>query len=82
MTRKTRLTAWIATLVVAAAAGSSAWGLVARSPDPAAPSPAGACYVEDPSCNDTPGFLPTPAEPVAGLVDPDGKPPSGTDPLA
>ena len=58
MTRKTRITASLATLVVAAAAGSTAWGVVAQSPDSAAPSPAGACYIEeDPNCNDTPGSL-------------------------
>ena len=58
MTRKTR-TALLATLaVVAAAAGSTAWGVIAQSPESATPpAPAGACYIEDPDCNDTPGFL-------------------------
>jgi hypothetical protein len=57
MTRKTRITASLATLVVAAAAGSTVWGVIAQSPASATP-PAGACYIdEDPNCNDTPGTL-------------------------
>ena len=95
MTRKTRIKASLATLVVAAAAGSTAWGVIAQSPESATPPPAaGACYIEDPNCNDTPGFLdpdsqvgeePAPAEPVqpdAGLIAPDADVPDTIDPLA
>ena len=83
MTRKT-ITASLATLVVAAAAGGSAWGVIAQGPEPATPNPAaGACYIEDPDCNDTPGFLPDPvAEPDAGLIAPDADVPDTIDPLA
>lgn len=90
MTRKTRITASLATLVVAAAAGSTAWGVIAQSPESPTPSPAGACYIEDPDCNDTPGFLddpvgeaPAPAESEdAGLIAPDAEVPGTIDPLA
>jgi hypothetical protein len=60
MTRKARITVSLAALTVAAAAGSAAWGLVAQSTEPSTPStpsPAGACYIENPDCDDTPGFL-------------------------
>jgi hypothetical protein len=82
MTRKTRITASLATLVVAAAAGSTAWGVVAQSPESATPPPAGACYIEDPDCNDTPGFLdPDVAVGEIDFDDPVGEAPAPAEPV-
>jgi hypothetical protein len=53
----TRITASLATFVVAAAAGSTAWGVIAQNPAAPAAPPASACYIETPGCNDTPDQL-------------------------
>jgi hypothetical protein len=66
MTGRTKITTSLAILVVAAAAGGSAWGAIAAGePDPNQPIPV-----------DLPEF------PIGGLIPPDADAPEMIDPLA
>lgn len=92
MTRRTKITAGLATLVVAAAAGGSAWGAIAAgSDDPNQPIPVD--LPEFPIGGPVPGAdsgepgpnqpIPVdfPETPTGGLIPPDTEVPETIDPL-